>query len=304
MKILVTGGSGFIGRHLVAALNAEGHHVLTLSRSAEKPIGSEGHWSGEVEDDGAREWARGADAIIHLAGLSDASLSLDRPLEYGRVNTFGALNMLEAAREGGGRIILASSQRVYKPSELPVREDSPLQPREPYAYSKLAAESWARMYADLYGLSVVAVRLFSVYGPGQRAGRGASGVASIFVDRALRCEDLIVMGEGRRDFTYVTDVVAGLLAALRWAATGPRCDTFNLATGVGTSLVDLATLVKELTASTSSIRVVPGPRESYIADTTAAGTRLGFSARVPLRQGLRRYVQWYSQGLAQGPSDA
>lgn len=304
MRVLVSGATGFIGRHLVAALSEAGHQVLTLARSPEPPPGSFGHYAGEVDSTEAREWASQAEAVVHLAGLSDASLSLEQPLEFSRVNALGTLNLLEAARQGGGRFILVSTQRIYQPSCIAVDENSLQSPREPYAYSKQVAETWVRMYGQLYDLATMTLRFFSVYGPGQRAGRGASGVVSIFLERALRGEPLVVTGSSCRDFTYVSDAVLGVQLALQGLENGLSGRTFNVATGVGTSLKDLAALVKEVTRSPSPVHVQLGPSETYVADIAAARQLLGFSPRVPLREGLSRYADWYSRCALERAADA
>lgn len=291
MKVLITGGTGFIGGHLVRALAEHGHHPITLSR---RPAGLPGvpHISADVGSVDAFRAVDGVDAIVHLAGLSNASESLGRPVEYVRVNAMGTLNMLEAARKCGARLLLASSQRVYRPSVDPLAEDAPLEPQDPYGYSKLFGERWAEMYTRFYGVPTVVLRFFSVYGPGLMVTSGASGVAGIFVARALRGEPIIAHADQRRDLTYVTDVVAGMLLALE-RPTHLHC-CYNVATGVGTSMEELAEITRRVARSRSEIRVERSAAFGHlVADISRARQELGYSPRVDLEEGLERYIAWY-----------
>ena len=141
--------------------------------------------------------------------MGDVQDSFRRPFEYNRLNALGTLNVLEGARRTGGHVILASTQRVYRTTRGPIREDAALAPADPYAVSKLVAERWCQMYSEQLGVPTTVVRLFSVYGPGQ-VGQGTSGVVSIFLGRALRNEPLEVHAEQRRDLTEVGDVARGI----------------------------------------------------------------------------------------------
>ena len=291
MKVLVTGGTGFIGTHLVDSLLERGHGVITLSRRPEGPPGVE-HHSTDVRSDEATSVASRVDAIVHLAGLSNASVSYQDPALFSRVNALGTLAILEGARLGGARVVLASSQRVYRPSLRPIPESGLVEPQDPYAYSKLCAESWLEMYARFYGVCGITLRFFSVYGPGLVAASGTSGVAGIFVARALRGEPLAVHANQRRDLTYVSDVVQGIVLALEKPVAPGSC--YNVATGIGTTMEELAELVRRLTRSRS--RVVLETAESFgylVADISKARAELDFSPRVDLAEGLERYIAWF-----------
>src|SRR5881394_2862605 len=139
MRILVTGGSGFIGRHVVVELAGAGHQVTTLHRG-EPVAGTSDHVRADVLSDEARQAASEAEAVVHLAGRGDVQASYREPREYGILNAQGTLNILEGARQSSAHVILASTQRVYQPTDRPIREDAPLAPTDPYAYAKLVAE--------------------------------------------------------------------------------------------------------------------------------------------------------------------
>lgn len=291
MRVLVTGGTGFIGRHLVEALLARGHQVLTLSRRPEGVPGAE-HHSLDVGSEEAISIASRVDAIAHLAGLSNASASYAEPFTFNRLNALGTLAMLEGARRGGARIVFASSQRVYRPSLQPIAEDGLIEPQDPYGYSKLCGEQWLDMYRRFYDVRTCTVRFFSVYGPGLVVEGGTSGVVGIFVGRALRGEPLAAHTDQLRDLTYVSDVVRGVLLALEKPAASGSC--YNVATGRGTSMVELAKAVVAATKSRSDIVVESGQAFGHlVADISMARAELGYEPMVVLPEGLERYVAWY-----------
>jgi UDP-glucose 4-epimerase len=298
MQILVTGGSGFIGRHVVAELTSAGHQVTTLHRRAalaEREIGGPAprHLQLDVLSDEARQAVTRADAVVHLAGRGDVQASYREPLAYSRLNAFGTLNILDGARERRAHVVVASTQRVYQPTERPIREDAPLAPTDPYAYSKLVAEQWSRMYAEQLETPTTVVRLFSVYGPGQ-VGQGTSGVVSIFLDRARRGEPLTVHADQQRDLTWVGDVARGIRLAVEAppSAEAPA-RVYNLATGVGTTLYELAQLV--CTAVDSRSEIVPPTGHSdegdRVADVSRARAELEYEPGVTVADGLARLVE-------------
>ena len=327
MRVLVTGASGFIGPHVVVELVAAGHRVATLHRGPALAVEGVEHTAADVLSESARAAAHAADAVVHLAGQGDVQASFTRPFEYNRLNALGTLNVLEGARGSGAHVALASTQRVYRASDGPLKEDAPLEPTDPYAVSKLIAERWCRMYAELLDVPTTVVRLFSVYGPGQ-VGQGTSGVVSIFLARALRNEPLVVQAVQRRDLTDVSDVARGIRLAIEQpppaggsgvppaSAAGarpasppggtsavPGARVYNLATGVGTTLEELARLVCQVVDSRSAIvppdnSAVEGDR---VADVSRARVDLGYLPTVSLEDGLRRMVSWAREHPAPPP---
>ncbi|HET8627522.1 MAG TPA: NAD-dependent epimerase/dehydratase family protein [Thermomicrobiales bacterium] len=297
MRVAVTGGTGFIGRTLVPALAAAGHEVTVVARHPAPVHGAARALAGDVADRGIGAALAGAEAIVHLAGLSDASASLADPVGYTTVNALGTLNVLEAARDAGAGVVLASSQRVYEPWRGPLDEDAPRRPTTVYGYGKLAAETWAAMYARLYGVPVVTLRLFTVYGPGQRMGGGASGIVAIFGERALAGRELVVHNRHLRDFVYVEDAAGAFFAALaRLRDPDVAGRAYNIATGVGTRLDDLAALVRDLSGMGERVPIrvleTDEPREEIVAVIDRARAALGYAPAVALRDGLARYLAW------------
>lgn len=295
--VLVTGGAGFIGSHLVDAL-VEENDVRVLDDFS---TGSEGNCHdgatvirGDVCDDRALEEAMdGVDLVFHEAANASVTRSVDDPVESHRVNTAGTLGLFEGAREADARVVAASSTAIYgDPSEVPVTEDEPTTPLSPYGVEKLATDHYARLYHDLYGLETVALRYFNVYGPRQ-AGGEYSGVITAFLEQACAGQDITVEGDGSqiRDFVHVSDAVqANLLAA----TTDHVGEAYNIGTGRSVSILDLAELVRDLSGSRSDIVHVeerPGDVRASRADITKAREMLSFEPSVSLRAGLNGLVR-------------
>lgn len=302
MRALVTGGAGFIGSHLVDALLARGCEVRVLddlSNGLEANVDTRAELvRGDIaEPEVVRAVMEGVDVVFHQAALGSVKRSLESPFATDRVNAHGSLVILELARLAGiKRVVAASSSSVYGgAAPLPSVESSPPLPRSPYAVSKLAAEHYCRVYADLYGLDTVCLRYFNVYGPRQRSDSAYAAAIPLFID-ALRGGDRpMVHGDGgqSRDFTYVGDVVAANLLALEAPAERCRGRVFNIAGGRQATILELlSTLGRIFSVAPDPVHTDPRPGDvrHSSADISAARSVLGYEPAVDLDEGLRRTV--------------
>jgi nucleoside-diphosphate-sugar epimerase len=302
---LVTGGAGFIGSHITETLLAEGHSVTVLDnfhtgKATNLPAGVENLrvLKGDVRDpESVKEAVRGAEYVLHEAAMVSVAESLLAPAETLNVNVAGTLNVLAAARdEGVQRVVLASSCAVYGDGPAPSREDQPLMPLSPYAASKMAAEGMASSFYYSYGLPVVCLRYFNVFGPRQDPGSPYSGVIAIFSSRIGAGEPVTIHGDGRqtRDFVYVADVVrANLLACRSEKAVGR---VMNIGTGRGRNLLELHAILADLSGRAGEIRH-DSPRKGDIyhsrSDSSRARALLGFRAQIDFRAGLEQTLAWH-----------
>lgn len=306
MRALVTGGAGFIGSNLADALLAEGHEVAIIddfctgdARNVASEV--EVHRASVLDAEALAQAVTGVDTIFHLGALRAVARSVEAPLESDLVNVHGTLAVLEAARGAGvRRVVSASSSSVYGGSAVvPTPETAPLVPRSPYAATKLAGEVYSRIYAELYGLETVSLRFFNVYGPRQRPDSAYAAVIPLFIDALRRGVPATVHGDGlqSRDFTYVTDAVAGALAAAR--APAARCSgrAYNIAGGVEYSLLDLLRIlgaILDVEPEREHVEARAGDVRHTRADPTAAKDDLGFECRVDFEDGLRRTVEAFA----------
>jgi nucleoside-diphosphate-sugar epimerase len=298
--VLVTGGAGFIGSHVVRQLVGAGAQVRVLDdMSSGRPenlgpaLARVELIEGDICDLAAvRRAAEGAAIIIHLAAMVSVVQSVEEPLRAQAVNATGTLNVLEAARAAGvRRVVQASSCAVYgEPERLPVDETTPPCPLSPYAATKLAAEQAGQLYTRLYGLETVALRFFNVYGPRQDPTSPYAAAVPRFIAALRAGRQPTIYGDGRqtRDFVYVGDVVRALWTAA--TAPGIAGEVFNVGRGESVSVVALVETLCDLLGVPCRPEFAP-PRPGEVrhsrADVARFAARAGFCATTGLREGLR-----------------
>jgi UDP-glucose 4-epimerase len=301
MRVLVTGGAGFLGSALSNQLARVGHTVLVIDDlSAGDPARL--HQAvlfsrGDVRDV-PKLWTllQGVDCVFHLAARVRVSESILYPREYNDANVGGTVALLEAVRDAGvRRVVFASSGAVYgEQSSQPVQETCLPQPDSPYGVSKIAAEHYLFTLGTLYGIETVALRIFNVYGPGQFLPASHPPVVPQFMHQALGGGSLVIFGDGAqtRDFVYVDDAVDALAAAA--TAEGIDRMLINVGTGRDVSINHLAELVAGTTGKPVSVlhnRAQSGGVSRLVADIERARQKLGFSPQVGLEEGLRRLLR-------------
>lgn len=306
MKVLVTGGGGFIGSHLVRRLLDEGLEVRVLDNFATgrrenllEILDSIELIEGDIQsDERAHAAVRGCEVVFHHAALPSVPRSIQDPLTSNAVNVIGTLNVLLAARDGDvRRVIFSSSSSTYGASEeLPKREDMPALPISPYAVGKLAAEGYCRAFSEVYALETVCLRYFNVFGPRQDPLSQYAAVIPNFITSFLRGEPCAVYGDGEqtRDFTYVDNVVqANLLAADADHVSG---SIYNIAVGERISLNQIIDELRQLTGLDIDqvyAPARPGDVRHSLADISRAANDLGYVPRVCFEEGLQRTLEFH-----------
>ena len=301
MRVLVTGGSGFIGSNIVRRLLELGHEPVVLddlsSGFAENLVPGVPFFEADVRDAGAVAAAlEDCDVVLHLAASVGNARSIDDPVKDSQINVIGTLNVLESARRQGlRRIVFSSSAGIFgELKTLPIDEDHPQDPDSPYGASKLAAEKMCLVYNKLYGMHNVCLRYFNVYGVNQRYD-AYGNVIPIFADRILRGVPMTIFGDGEqtRDFVNARDVAAANIAA---ATAGDDVDgPFNVGSGTRVTINDLAALMQRAAGREVGLEYAP-PRKGDVRDslaaTAAAQAAFGFAPGVGLDEGLQEYLSW------------
>ena len=315
MKIIVTGGVGFIGSHVVQALLMAGHEVTVIDDfndfydpSIKRANAAAFSSPVECAEIDLREWEPVCelfnrikpDSVIHLAARAGVRPSILDPKLYIDTNITGTFHVLEAARLSGcHKILFASSSSVYGLSKtVPFREDLPLlQTLSPYAATKLAGEQLCGNFVNLYGFRVVALRFFTVYGPGQRPDLAIHS----FTDAIENGRSIRQFGDGttRRDYTYIDDIVQGVVGSLSYVqGEGPLFEIFNLGENETTTLSALIAAIEQALGKKAVIERLPeqkGDMPLTAADITKARTLLGYAPHTPIREGIPKFVAWYRE---------
>lgn len=301
-NILVTGGAGFIGSHTVELLLRKGYSVVVLDNFRTGEISNINHLvekikivQGDVRDEKLlSEIVKNIDGIIHLAAVVSVDEAIERPKEAFEINVIGTLNLLELARKYDiEKFVYASSAAVYgDPIEIPISENHSLNPKNPYGASKLSAEMLVNSYRETYGLKTISLRYFNVYGPRMKPGPYAGAVTK-FISAALKNKKITIFGDGNqiRDLIYVSDVARANIIALEKNET----DVFNVGTGKGTKIIDVARRIIELTKSKSEITYAPprpGDIRESIANIEKITTKLKWEPTVTLETGLKLTINF------------
>lgn len=305
MRVLVTGGAGFIGSHIVDQYLALGHDVAVVDNLADYGGGKRANmpagvrfYPTDIRDNRALAAVfeqEKPEIVNHQAAQASVKISTDDPILDAQVNVLGLLNILEAARHSSARkIIFASSGATYgTPAEIPMNEETPQHPESPYGITKLIAEHYLRYYASAYGLDYTAFRYGNVYGPRQDP-HGEAGVIAIFAQRFLAGEPVRIDwdGEQAKDYVYVGDVARASALALDHGSQGIYC----LGTGIATSVNELYRQLARITGREPAIERAPKrPGDVHLArfDCSRAEREVGWQPNVPLAEGLERTVAFF-----------
>lgn len=298
MLSVVTGGAGFIGSHLVDRLLDMGHQVRVIDNLSTGRLDNLDHQKRDprmdvivadlAEVEKVRRHFKGADWVFHLAALADIVPSIQRPAEYHRSNVDGTLGVLEGARKAGvKRLVYAASSSCYGiPDVYPTPEEAPIRPQYPYALTKYLAEEMVLHWSRVYGLPVVSLRFFNAYGPRSRTHGTYGAVFGVFLAQKLAGKPFTVVGDGTqtRDFTYVTDIAAAMVAAAESDLSG---EVMNVGSG-GTYSINR--LVELLGGEKIHIPKRPGEPDSTFADVSKIERLLAWKAEVGFEEGVAKVL--------------
>lgn len=309
MKILITGGAGFIGSHLAESCHYRGHKVSILDNLSTGKLENVSHLDpsvtvvdGDIRDrDLVALCLRGVDVVFHLAAKVSVPESIEQPEETHSVNVDGTLTLLSLCRdENLKRFVFASSCAVYGDGEgLPKREEMVLDPLSPYALQKVTSEFYCKLFHNLYGIPTTALRFFNVYGPRQDFSSHYSGVIAKFVSAALKNDPLYVYGDGEqsRDFIFVKDLCNILLSLISGRPKGIDGRVFNVGTGKPTTLNDLIGALKSLTGKELTVLTEAQRRGDILhsfSDMSALSNILRLKGWTSLGDGLKECLDFYT----------
>jgi len=310
MKILITGGAGFLGSHLCEKLIAKGHTIVCLDNFLNGSLGNIrallNHrcfklTSGDVRDFDLLEKtvSSGIDAIIHLAAQIHVDRSVIEPKETYETNVLGTLHVLELARRYDvEKVIYASTSEIYGSAQyVPMDEKHPLDPMHPYGASKLAADRMCHAYIQTYGINICILRLFNTFGPRQKD-TGYGGAISIFAKRVLSDRPPIIYGDGKqsRDYLYIEDAVNAYESILE--SKKPLKEPINFGTGKDVTILSIANNIIRLFGKKGKIKPVhvaprPGEVRRLVADNKKARKLLEWKPTYSFNEGLKKFVEWY-----------
>lgn len=301
MRILVTGGAGFIGSHVVDLLIKGGHEVYiidNLSSGKKSNVNPQAHlFNLDICSSAIEEvFANNLDVVIHLAAQVDVNTSIDDPLHDAEVNILGSLRVLELCRKNQVKKIIYgnSAAETGDPQYLPVDEQHPINPKSPYGLSKNIFSRYLKIYQELYGINYISLRFSNVYGPRQTA-RDEGGVIPLFVNNILQGKDLIIYGDGTqtRDFVYVGDVARAIVQMLDSSSTVANT-TYNIGTGIKTSINKLVEMLKNITQREIKFSNAL-PREGDIMHHTFSinkiSSEIGWTPKINFEEGLRKTIE-------------
>jgi len=300
MAILVTGGAGFIGSHIVDALISEGYHIVVfddLSTGKKEHVNKNAKFYKAGLNDRLEEIFRKEriDIVVHQAAQINIRKSLSNPILDADVNIKGTLNLLECCKEVEKFIYASSGGAVYgEPRYLPVDEEHPVAPLSPYGVSKYIAEKYLQVYKEIYDLDYVALRYGNVYGPRQ-SGEGEAGVVAIFANKILHSERPTINGDGTqtRDFVYVTDVARANLLAMEKGK-----NVYNIATGKETSVNEIFDMIKKILNTSIKPEHAPpikGEVRRIYLNIEKAKKELGWKPEVELEEGIEKLLEYTRQ---------
>ena len=307
-SVLVTGGAGFIGSHIVGKLIDDGFRVRVLDNLDSGKVDNLAGVMNEInfvkgnirDAETVRDVMKGADFVFHEAAQVSIPRSVKDPMETNEINIRGTLNILEAARRGDvKKVVFASSSAVYgnvSEKDLPLKEDRMLSPPSPYAVTKLVGEHYCRIFSELYGLETICLRYLNVYGPGQNPDSAYAAVIPRFIRSIVRGERPVVFGDGlqSRDFVFVKDVVQANILAMK---SKVRHGVFNVGTGESVNLLQLIEMISKI--SGKDIKPIftdprPGDIKHSLSDISKIKQELGYGPEYNLEDGLKKTMEWFT----------